>query len=247
MGPVSDDWIPEALAAGVPAEQLELHLQPVHTVVDGALVGAETFVRWRHPEHGWVPIQRWYAEAARTGALVDLSRKMLPAWAAGASQHPNLVTSFNFSAEQLLDDPFLDAALSIAGSAPRLAVEVDHSVFQEAVVADLSERLAALVAGGFEIWLDDFGESEVDEAAAHHPSVRVVKLDRSLLGADATWLRSLVGRLHDDGKTVLLEGIENDDHVRFARGADVDWGQGFRYAPPLPAAAFAEHALAPPV
>ena len=255
---MDDLWIRDALAAGVPADQLELHLQPVHDVASGALVGAETFVRWRHPEQGWVPIQRWHAEAARSGALVDMARTMLPVWADCTADRPGFLASFNFGAEQLLDHAFLAAALAIGDPSSRgLAVEVDHRDFLRAVedtvtdpdtarVGDLDERLAALEAGGFAIWLDDFGETSLDEAAAFHPSVDVVKFDRSLLGADATWLGELVRRLHDHGKTVLLEGIETDEHGRFAVRAGVDWAQGFRYAPPLPAEAFAAHGDAAP-
>lgn len=253
---MDDRWIPAALAAGVPAEQLELHLQPVHALVGGRLVGAETFVRWRHPDHGWVPIQRWYAEAARSGALVHFARTMLPVWAASMVAHGGLRASFNFSVEQLLDDDFMEAVLSIGDAAGRgLAVEIDHAAFVRAAdaegsgntmprVADLDVRLAALTARGFSVWLDDFGEMSLDEIAAGHPCVTVVKLDRSLLAAESTWLGDLVRRLHDLGKTVLMEGIETEDHRRFAIEAGVDWGQGFSYGPPLPADAFAERCRA---
>ena len=221
-------------------------------------MGAETFVRWRHPEHGVVPIQRWYAEAARSGALVELASVMLPVWAACTGVHAGLVASFDFSAEQLLDEGFMEAVLRIADRAGRrLAVEIDHDDFRRAAptdatepvappVADLDTRLAALTASGFEVWLDDFGQTTMDEAAARHPAVAVVKLDRSLLQADPSWLRGLVGRMHDSGKVVLMEGIETEGHRRHAVGAGVDWGQGFLYALPLPPGAFADHCLSPP-
>ena len=253
---VTDNWIPAALAAGVPAEQLELHLQPVHALADGGLVGAETFVRWRHPDHGWLPIQRWYAEAARSGALVDFARKMLPAWAACTELHAGIVASFNFSAEQLLDDRFMEAVRGLPDvEVARLAVEVDHRLFLQDVEAEeaaspqrraseLSVRLASLHARGFEIWLDDFGEISLDEVAARHPSVAVVKLDRSLLTADGAWMHDLVLRLHGASKTVLLEGIETEEHRHHALVAGIDWGQGFLYGPPLPASGFAEYASA---
>lgn len=255
---MDDRWIPAALATAVSAEQLELYLQPVHALSGGGLVGAETFVRWRHPEHGIVPIQRWYAEAARSGALVEFACAMLPVWAACTAVHPGLVASFNLSAEQLLDEAFMEATLGIPDPARRgLAVEIDHTDFLRATqadgphsatpaVADLDVRLASLTSSGLGVWLDDFGETSLDEVAARHPSVAVVKLDRSLLTADVTWMTSLVRRLHDDGKTVLMEGIETDDHRRLAVAAGVDWGQGFFYARPLPAGEFADHCLTAP-
>lgn len=253
---MDDSWIPAALAEGVPPDQLELHLQPVHALAGGELVGAESFVRWQHPEHGWVPVQRWYAEAARTGALVALARAALPAWAESTRDRAGIVVSFNFSAEQLLDDDFMAEALAIPEPAARgLAVEVHHGDFLRAthggavcdtttpLVADLDERLAALTARGFAVWLDDLGEVSLDEVAAGHPSVSVVKLDRSLLAADEQSVRDLVTRLHDAGKTVVIEGIETDDHRRSVLAAGVDWGQGFLYAPPLPPGRFADHCL----
>jgi len=255
---VNDSWIPAALAAGVPAEQLELHLQPVHALSGEALVGAETFVRWRHPEHGWVAIQRWYAEAARSGALVEFALVMLPVWAACTEVRAGIKASFNFGVEQLLDDRFMDAVLAIAHPAARgLTVEVDHAEFLRAAQADgagnarpqvseLDDRLSSLTSNGFDVWLDDFGQGSYDEAAASHPSVAVVKLDRSLLAADSMWLRGLARRMHDAGKLVLMEGIETDGHRRFAIEAGLDWGQGFLYAAPLPPDAFAAYCLAAP-
>jgi diguanylate cyclase (GGDEF)-like protein/PAS domain S-box-containing protein len=41
----------DALANG---EQLELHYQTQHRIMDGAVVGMEALLRWRHPEHGMV-------------------------------------------------------------------------------------------------------------------------------------------------------------------------------------------------
>ena len=246
-------WIQAALAAGLPAEVLELHFQPVVGLADGSVHGAEGFARWRDPEHGFVPASEWIPHAESTGAIIDVARSLVPVWISTSTGGAGPIVSFNMMGRQLLDDASVAELLAVpAPIAAGLAIEIPHlQFFVDAANAaapewswvdidDLDDRLARLSASGYSIWLDDFGDTILDEGPLTHPSIDLVKLDRCLLDADPTWLRGVVRRIHDAGKRSLLEGIETSEHDAKAIDAGIELGQGFRYSPPLTIDRFAQ-------
>jgi EAL domain-containing protein (putative c-di-GMP-specific phosphodiesterase class I) len=250
-----EPWVRDAVDRGVPESQLELHFQPIVRLDGSGVYGAETFLRWRHPERGVLRAGQWLPYAIRSGAAVALSAAVLPAWAACARGLPGLVLSFNVTGWDLVDERYVASMLAVgAGGASGLALEVPYLQFHPDVakasapdwgwleLADLDAGLAEFQALGFSVWLDDFGcENTDDETAALGSSVDVVKLDMSLLGWERGRLTGLIDRLHDHDKVVLIEGVESDAHERFAVETGVDLASGYRYAPPLTEQQFARY------
>jgi EAL domain-containing protein (putative c-di-GMP-specific phosphodiesterase class I) len=252
-GPL-EPWVREAVDRGVPESQLELHYQPVVHLDGSGVYGAETFLRWRHPEHGVLRAGQWIPYAVRSGAAVSLSAAVLPAWAACARRLPGLVLSFNVSGHDLADDQYTASMHAVAAEdAAGLAVEVPYLQFHPGAdasasqlgriePADLDARLASLQTLGVSVWMDNFGCGGIDdESAAVGPTVDVVKLDMSLLGWKRGRLTGLVERLHDHGKVVLVEGVASAAHERLAVATGMDLASGFRYAPSLPEQEFVEY------
>ena len=242
-----EPWVREPVDRGLPASQLELHYQPVVRLDGSGVYGAETFLRWRHPERGVLRAGQWLPYAIRSGAAVALSAAVLPAWAACARRFPGLVLSFNVTGWDLIDDQYVASIRAVAAEgAAGLALEIPYLQFHPKVaraiapewgwleVTDLDAGLASLQALGFSVWLDDFGyDGTDDEAAAVGSSVDVVKLDIALLGWERGRLTGLVERLHDHAKVVLIEGVESAAHERLAVEAGIDLASGYRYARPL--------------
>jgi EAL domain-containing protein (putative c-di-GMP-specific phosphodiesterase class I) len=245
-GPL-EPWVREAVDRGVPESQLELHYQPVVRLDGSGVYGAETFLRWRHPEHGVLRAGQWIPYAVRSGAAVSLCSAVLPAWAECSRRLPGLVLSFNVGGQDLVDDGYMASMNAVAAEdAAGLAVEVPYLQFHPGAVggsasqsgclepADLDAHLASLQALGLSVWMDNFGCGGIDdESAAVGPTVDVVKLDMSLLGWRRTRLTGLVERFHDHGKVVLVEGVEFAAHEQLAIDTGIDLASGYRYAPSL--------------
>jgi len=239
----------------VPESQLELHYQPVLRLDGSGVYGAETFLRWRHPERGVLRAGQWIPYAVRSGAAVPLCTAALPAWAECARRLPGLVLSFNVGGQDLADSRFMATMLAVADEgADCLAVEVPYLQFHPDAVgasasrsgwiepADLDAGLASFQARGVSVWMDNFGCGGIDdETAAVGPTVDVVKLDMSLLGWTRGRLTGLVERLHDHGKVVLVEGVASAAHERLAVETGMDLASGFLYAPSLPEPEFVEY------
>jgi diguanylate cyclase len=241
-----EPWVRHAIDEGLPPSQLELHFQPVVRLNADGIHGAETFLRWRHPTRGLISPKHWLPYAVGSGAAVALSTAALPVWASCAKRMVGLVLSFNTTGQDLADDGYMAQLLALAPEHPvGLALEVPHLQFHAGEarlaapqwdwmeLADLEDRLARLRAAGLSVWLDDFGDATDDETAAIGRNVDVVKLDRTLLGWPPLRLSSLVERLHEHGKVVIIEGVESEAHERRAREAGIELASGFHYAPPL--------------
>ena len=165
---VGDEWIRDALAAGIPPEQLAIELQPVVRISTGEVWGAESFLRWNHPDRGRVSAVEWIPVAAATGALVELTLGAVPDVARVAGELGGPVLSVNIDGVVLADERV--ALLADPAAEGRLAVEVHHLQFAVerareiqpehhwAEVDDLAARLAGLRERGVAVWLDDLGD-----------------------------------------------------------------------------------------
>lgn len=250
--PDVEDWVRTSLEDGVP-EALELHLQPVVHLGSGAIYGAESFIRWRAPSGEVLATSAWLPHAHATGALTDCARSMLSRWAATSRGADGPIVSFNLMGDQMLDGEFMDDVLAIpADCAAGLAIEIHQLQFDveraNAVqpqwswleVPEFDAALDELRSHGFSLWVDDFGDGSDDVAVIEHESVDVVKLDRVFLDVDPADLAATVAEVHRHDKVALLECIETEDDVARAVAAEVDLGQGFRFAPGLTAQEFAD-------
>ena len=257
--PALDDSSPENLTlAGelrraIERDELELDYQPKVALADGRVAGAEALVRWRHPERGRVPPDRFLPFAEQTGAIRGITRwvlkravAQLAAWRAeGLDVH----VAVNLSTRDLMD---LDLpqrvadALSAHGVPPsRLTLEVTESAIMDDADRAL-QVLDALHALGVTLSVDDFGTGYSSLAYLKRLPVDELKIDRSFTSNmvadadDATIVRSTVDLGHHLGLRVVAEGIEDEATVEALRAAGCDLGQGWRFSKPLAPGAFAQ-------
>ena len=62
------------LRRAIGSEQLFLHYQPKIRVATQKVAGAEALIRWKHPEHGLIPPDRFIRLAERSGAINEIGR-----------------------------------------------------------------------------------------------------------------------------------------------------------------------------
>ncbi len=143
-------------------QQFEVHYQPQTNLASRELIGFEVLVRWRHPEHGLVPPDRFIPLAEEMGLIIPIGEWVLRTACREAMSWPGqLAVAVNVSAKQLADRDRLprvvQAALAMTGlPAQRLEVEITES----ALVRHEKEALHvlhALRAMGVRVSMDDFG------------------------------------------------------------------------------------------
>jgi len=261
--PALDDASPENLTlAGelrraIERDELELDYQPKVALADGRLAGAEVLVRWRHPERGRVPPDRFLPFAEQTGAIRGITRWVLrhavAQLAAWRREGLDVKVAVNLSTRDLMDADLpqrvADALHAHDVPASRIVLEVTESAIMDDADRAL-QVLHALRALGVSLSIDDFGTGYSSLAYLKRLPVDELKIDRSFTRNmvadpdDATIVRSTIDLGHHLGLRVVAEGIEDDATVEALRAAGCDLGQGWRFAKPLAPDAFASWARA---
>ncbi len=231
------------LAGADDTGELVLVFQPLVDLRTRALLGCEALVRWQHPTRGLLGPDTFLplAEAQGNGAAVDtlVLRQACTVAAGWVEQGLDRTVSVNLGRSSMIQPDLADrvrAALRDSGLPPtRLHLEITE---HEQLPVDAGvEALRELAALGIAISLDDFGTGYTSLAYLQRYPVTLLKLDRSITGADAgddliAGITSLAGTL---GMAVLAEGIETEQqHARLA-GFGIDAGQGWLYGRPVPA------------
>jgi EAL domain-containing protein (putative c-di-GMP-specific phosphodiesterase class I) len=240
-----------ALRRALERDELCLHYQPIVSLVDGSLAGAEALVRWNHPEHGLVPPSTFIQVAEETGLVVPIGNHVLTeacrALASGAldcglggGELPSL--SVNVSARQLERDLVrtMHHVLNDTGADPRrICIELTESVLMDDVESAVS-TLQALRALGIRLWVDDFGTGYSSLAYLRRLPIHGLKIDRSFIAGlgreaeDSAIAAGVVSLAHTLGLVALAEGVETVEQLELLKELGCDYAQGFHWSPPLP-------------
>ncbi len=244
----------QALHEAVPLDQVTVAYQPQIDLVSGRLLGVEALLRWTHPGHGAVFPDEFVPIAERSGLINNLggwilheSCRQVLAWSnAGLA---DLRVAVNLATAQFKgsDVPRVVAqALSATGLCPsRLELEITETgIMQD--MRDAIEVLRALAALGVTLAIDDFGTGYSSLSYLRKLPVDKIKIDRSFvsevaLDEDAAAVATaMVGLAHSLRLSVVAEGVETTEQADFMRSTRCEYGQGFLFGRPMPAAAMQE-------
>ena len=134
------------------------------------------------------------------------------------------------------------AALQARGiAANRFEIEVTETAAIDDNIAAIGRNLRSLAAHGISIALDDFGTGFASLTHLKSLPITRVKIDRSFVGnivADPE-SRSIVDAIvrlsHSLGKSVVVEGVEDEAQFAATRELKCDIAQGYLFSRPVPA------------
>ncbi|MFH8784910.1 putative bifunctional diguanylate cyclase/phosphodiesterase [Streptomyces roseoverticillatus] len=242
------------LRPAVERGEFVLQYQPLVGLVDGVVRGVEALVRWRHPQFGMLPPNRFIGLAEETGAIVPLGRWVLGTACRQARRwqldHPAepIVISVNVAVRQVWDSDLVSdvaAILAETGLPPRLLqLELTESAVMGSAGRPL-QQLRQLSDMGVAIAIDDFGTGYSNLAYLSRLPVSTLKLDGSFVRgfraeeppnpADETIVEALVQLAHRLGITVTAECVESAEQAERLGRIGCDTGQGWFYSRPVPA------------
>lgn len=216
---------------------------------DGRIIGAETLLRWDHPERGMIPPAKFIAVAEETGLIVPIGewvlRKacaQLVVWAADP-RTSGLTLAVNVSAKQFSQPDFVQKVLGIverSGIQPsRLKLELTESM----LVKDIKEiinKMAALQAHGVTFSLDDFGTGFSSLSYLKHLPLDQLKIDQSFVRdlltdpSDMAIVRTLISLGESLDLMVIAEGVETEGQRAWLRANGCRAYQGYLFSKPVP-------------
>jgi diguanylate cyclase (GGDEF)-like protein/PAS domain S-box-containing protein len=240
------------LRAAMDRGELQMYYQPIVDLETGAISEVEALVRWRHPRRGLLAPAEFIPLAEETGLIIPLGRWILleacrEIRALREHAAPDVVLSVNLSVRQFQQPDLADevaAVLAETGMDPAaLCLEITESLLMEDARSTVL-TLGALKALGVQLAIDDFGTGYSSLSYLSRFPVDTLKIDRSFVtaldsneGNAVAIVRAVTTLGHTLGIAVTAEGIETAAHLMTVRAIGCDRGQGYFFAPPLPAAA----------
>ena len=228
-------------------DEFFLHYQPIVSIAEGRIVGAEALIRWRHFERGIVSPATFVPVAEDTGLVVPLGRWVLKEacrqareWQSyGAAGHFGI--SVNLSVREFAQPDLVRAVAAIleeTGLSPSsLKIEITESAIigQKHPAIETVEQLRALGVG---IHLDDFGTGYSALSYLHRLPLDAVKVDRAFTSSidleerPLHVVKAIVSLAHAIGLEVVAEGVTNQRQLDLLRDMGCDLAQGFYFSRP---------------
>jgi diguanylate cyclase (GGDEF)-like protein len=232
--------------------QLEVHYQPIFSLPDRRLSGAEALVRWRHPEHGLVPAAAFLAPAFRTGLITPITDHVLVSACARAVRwgfdQQGLAIAVNLNDSQLLRRDLactVGAALERSRLEPeRLQLEVAERVIVDRPSSAVAANLEELRRLGAKVTLDGFGSFQAAMGSLRRLRLDALKIDRCLVSGvpDDPAACAIVEAALSSARQIGLEtsagGIEDDRQLGWLAARGCQFAQGFLLGPACPAEEF---------
>jgi EAL domain-containing protein (putative c-di-GMP-specific phosphodiesterase class I) len=235
------------------AGEYELHYQPKVSLESGRLLGAEALIRWNSRDRGMMLPSRFIPVAEETGLIVEAGdwalkeacRQMVEWEKAGLG---SISLAVNVSVRQLFDDSFVSEVARLLDHYQLAPSRIEIELTETVVMAEPERailQLQRLRDIGVNVSVDDFGTGYSSLSYLKRLPLSSIKIDRAFVrGVDhdadnAAIVVAVLGLARNLGLSVVAEGIETEAEERHLRSAGCVVGQGYRYAKPLSAVAFA--------
>ncbi len=233
-------------------KELEVWYQPQFSLKTGDIFGAEALVRWRHPETGLIPPDKFIPIAEEQGLINALGQQVLQQACMDMSnwlkQGISLdVVAVNVSGHQVQSADFetiVCDTLNEEGLDPQyLQLEITESVVMDRAeyTIKLMERLKSL---GISIAIDDFGTGYSSLSYLKRLPINKLKIDRSFVMGlpsdvnDEAIVKAIIALSESLHLDVIAEGIETTAQQQFLEQAGCHQGQGYLKGKPMPADQF---------
>jgi diguanylate cyclase (GGDEF)-like protein len=235
-------------------DELELAYQPVVSLTDGKVLGAEALVRWNHPERGLLSPGHFIPIAEEVGLIVPIGEWVLRTacreavmWGHERLDELPLSVAVNLSARQVSNPRVVQTvrnALEMTGLQPQL---LELEITESALIEEADrprDNLHALRELGVKLVLDDFGTGYSSLTYLKRFALDGLKIDRSFtdgLGVDpddTAIVSAVTGMAKGLGLAVTAEGVETEAQRSELRRLGCRRAQGYHFGRPMPAREF---------
>jgi diguanylate cyclase (GGDEF)-like protein/PAS domain S-box-containing protein len=242
----------QRLRKAVEARDFKLFYQPLVSLVDGKMIGAEALIRWKDVELGDISPAEFIPIAEESGLIIGLGDWVLreacrarQVWRQLGLDVPPL--ALNMSGVQLRQLGCVESLLQTLAEFEVAPSEVEVEVTETALLdttAVSRENLIRMRNAGVKLALDDFGVGFSSLSHLRDLPIHRLKIDRSFTvecmrdARTLTIVKAVIEMARSLGISVTAEGIETQAQQTWMQHLGCDTAQGYLFARPMPAEEF---------
>lgn len=242
-----DDYASE-ISRALHQHEFELYLQPKIDMDERVIVGAETLIRWNHPQDGLLAPGLFMDVIGHSNLRSQFATFVIEETALMAkklrAEGYMIPLSFNLSADDIFDANVQATLATVAKSldlqqVPHLEIELIEA--QTSInIARIKEALRLINWLGYTVALDDFGTGMSSLSYSNELPVNTIKIDKSfvdrLLVSEGTEpsIRAIMLLAEGYGFNVVAEGVETQEQAETLRTLGCRVAQGYLYSKPVP-------------
>jgi EAL domain-containing protein (putative c-di-GMP-specific phosphodiesterase class I) len=153
-----------------------------------------------------------------------------------------LCLSVNVSAYQFHDARFVTDVLEVVRESGVQPEKLKLELTETALVKDIEDaviKMASLEKHGIKFSLDDFGTGYSSLSYLRYLPLEQLKIDRSFIsripsnGNDAAIVQAIIAMGHSLGLTIVAEGVETEQQLKFLSNFGCNFYQGFLFSKPV--------------
>lgn len=239
--------VQDALADG----QFHVYYQPMIDTETGACIGAESLLRWHHPQLGTILPDTFITAAEESGFIVHLTkwlmRRIVADMAALLKENPDFHISLNLSPQHFEDPRLLADIKALFG--PHIApAQIVFEVTEHQLIMNEDTKALAVLqnmrAMGTRIAIDDFGSGYSSLRYLSRFPFDFLKIDKAFIDAIGTesvtagLVDTIVQMANQLKLKTVAEGVETPAQLAYLRQLNVDYVQGWLFSKALPADQF---------
>ncbi|MGN0981973.1 MAG: EAL domain-containing protein [Candidatus Limivicinus sp.] len=240
--------ITDVMEPALAQEQFVVYLQPMYSMKDGGMAGAEALVRWKHPEWGFMSPGEFIPLFEKNGFISRLDAYVwekvcakLREWR--RADLPLLPVSVNVSRADIYQSNLVDTLVRLTEKydiePSMLHLEITESAYAEKPDQIIStvDKLRKL---GFVVEMDDFGTGYSSLSMLNQMKLDYLKLDMHFVQSELakpveqSLLHFVIDLAHWMQLSVVAEGAETREQVDRLRNLGCDYVQGYFLARPMP-------------
>lgn len=237
-----------AMRNAIEHEQFVLHYQPQIDISDNRIIGAEALIRWKDPQLGIIPPDRFIPLAEKTGMIkmidywvLDTVCRNIREWQSAGYQVPRI--SVNVSARHFGSNTLATQVATILErnqcSSEMIELEITEGVILNNPTR-AGKELKEIRDMGIRLAIDDFGTGysslsylkalPLDRLKIDHSFIRDIPEDMN----DQAIARAVIALAGSLGLEVIAEGMETEQQRQFLLDEGCLYAQGFLFSKGVP-------------
>ena len=235
------------LKAALTADKLNVHYQPVISLINGSITSFEALIRWPNDQGGFHNTEQFITVAEESSLILDIGNwvfkqacQQLLMWQQQGFNDRKI--SINVSAQQFHSNHFTSMVTDFINKQP----EIMHSLIFELterkpleITDENINKLKQLSDLGISFSIDDFGIGHSSISYLRTFPLNTIKIDRSIISQilcskeDLALCNAIIALGKALSLSVIAEGVESEDISLKLKELSCPIAQGYLYSYPL--------------